>query len=131
MPYKDPEKQKEYMRKYRTPYMRKYYQNKNAEHDKLTERFEKTMAEFKETTKKTTEYEIKDRKEVNKLKFDTEIALSIFHKAHSIACDRSLSDSEARERIINFSWTGPYPSYFLDILNKLNKTKTEMENKKK
>lgn len=30
MPYKDPKKQAEYMRKYRTPYMRVYRQRKKA-----------------------------------------------------------------------------------------------------
>ena len=62
---------------------------------------------------------------------DTKFALSLFHKAQSIACDSSLSDSEAREQIINFQFPPALPSYFFDDLKKLEKTKSKMEKNKK
>ena len=121
MPYADSEKQKAYVREW----SRDYYRRKKDDHDKLTERFEKTMAEYKETI----EQQRIERNEVDNLKLDIKLALELFHKVHSIACDGSLSDSEAREQIINFQLNTP--SYFREILNKLEQTKTEMEKNKK
>ena len=116
--YADKKKRKEYLQQYMVEY-------RERKKDELTEKFEKTMAEFIETI----ECEIIDRNEVAKLKFDIKLALELFHKVHSIACDGSLSDSEAREQIINFQLNTP--SYFREILNKFEETKTEMELKKK
>ena len=95
-------------------------QQAQNEADELTERFEKTMTDFKAT-----------QEENAKTVENIVLALTLFHKAHLIARDPALSDAEKINLITYFNFPEDTPPYFFKVLNKLEETETKMEKKQK
>ena len=125
--FKTREEYNEYMRKYNQRYRKQKRAKSELVPDTLTENFEKAMEQLKAELDEKNKLKEALQPQLRNIE-DTKLALSLFHKAHSIARDRSLSDSEAREQIINFRFEAP-PDFF-DILNKFEETKSKMEMKK-